>query len=49
MLLKAGIVCLKNDIYSSFNHYINQKYKVEINYKTLDKIKNYFRWELIKI
>ena len=37
------IIGLKNNIYSSFDHYINQKYKVEINYKTLEKIKNYFR------
>ena len=34
---------LKNNIYSSFDHYINQKYKVEINYQTLDRLKNYFR------
>ena len=34
---------LKNNIYSSFDHYINQKYKVEINYQTLERVKNYFR------
>jgi len=38
------IIGLKNNIYSSFDHYINQKYKVEINYKTLERLKNYFRW-----
>ena len=37
------IIGLKNNIYSSFDHYINQKYKVEINYKTLEKLKNYLR------
>jgi len=37
------IINLKNNIYSSFDHYINQKYKVEINYQTLDRLKNYFR------
>jgi len=37
------IIGLKNNIYSSFEQYINQKYKVEINYQTLDKLKNYFR------
>jgi len=37
------IIGLKNNIYSSFDHYINQKYKVEINYKTLERLKNYFR------
>ena len=37
------IIGLKNNIYSSFEQYINQKYKVEINYQTLDRLKNYFR------
>ena len=37
------VISLKNNIYSSFDHYINQKYKVEINYRTLEKLKNYFR------
>lgn len=37
------IIGLKNNIYSSFEHYINQKYKVEINYQTLERLKNYFR------
>ena len=37
------VISLKNNIYSSFDHYINQKYKVEINYRTLDRLKNYFR------
>ena len=37
------IIGLKNSIYSSFEQYINQKYKVEINYQTLDRLKNYFR------
>ena len=37
------IISLKNNIYSSFDHYINQKYKVEINYKTLERLKNNFR------
>ena len=37
------IIGLKNNIYSSFDHYINQKYKVEINYQTLERLKNYYR------
>jgi len=37
------IIGLKNNIYSSFDHYINQKYKVEINYKTLERLKNYLK------
>ena len=37
------VISLKNNIYSSYDHYISQKYKVEINYQTLDRVKNYFR------
>ena len=37
------VISLKNNIYSSFDHYINQKYKVEINYQTLERLKNYYR------
>lgn len=37
------VIGLRNNIYSSFDNYINQKYKVEINYQTLDRLKNYFR------
>ncbi len=38
-----AIIDLKNNIYSSFDHYVNQKYIVEVNYKTLETLKNYFR------
>ena len=34
---------LKNDIYSTFDYYLNDKYKVEINHQTLERLKNYFR------
>ena len=34
---------IKNNIYSTFDLYMAQKYEVEINYQTLDRIKNYFR------
>ena len=37
------IINLKNNIYSSYDIYINQKYKVDINYQTLDRLKNSFR------
>ena len=37
------VISLQNNIYPSFDQYINQKYKVEINYQTLDRLKNYFR------
>ena len=43
------IINLKNNIYSSYDIYINQKYKVDINYQTLDRLKNSFRWLLIQI
>ena len=39
----AAVVSLKNNIYSSYDTYINEKYKVEINYQTLDRLKNQFR------
>ena len=37
------VTSLQNNIYPSFDHYINQKYNVEINYQALDRLKNYFR------
>lgn len=37
------IIKLKNSIYSSYDSYINEKYKVEINYQALDRLNNYFR------
>ena len=37
------LINLKNNIYSSYDLYIGQKYEVEINYQTLDRLKNYFR------
>ena len=34
---------LKNNIYSTFDYYLNDKYKVQINHQTLERLKNYFR------
>ena len=34
---------IKNNIYSSYDVYINKKYKIKINENTLDRVKNYFR------
>ena len=34
---------LISSIYSSYDLFIKEKYNVEINYKTVDRIKNYFR------
>ncbi len=34
---------IKNEIYSSYDHFLNQNYKVEINYGTLERTENYFK------
>ena len=34
---------IKNDLYSSYDYLINDKYKITINQNTLERIKNYFR------
>ena len=34
---------IKNDIYSSYDLFINDKYDIQINEKTLERVKNYFR------
>ena len=34
---------IKEEIYSSYDQFLNQIYKVEINYNTLERTKNYFR------
>ena len=34
---------IKDSIYDSYNFLINDKYKVKINEKTLERVKNYFR------
>ena len=33
----------RNSILQSYDYLLNNKYKVEVNEKTLDRIKNYFR------
>ena len=33
---------IKNDLYSSYDYLINDKYKITINQNTLERIKNYF-------
>ena len=40
--IKANIQ-IKNDLYSSYNYLIKDKYKITINQNTLERIKNYFR------
>ena len=34
---------IKDTIYDSYNMFINTKYKVKVNEKTLERVKNYFR------
>jgi len=34
---------MKNDMYSSYDYILNKKYKVKINQKTLERVKNYYR------
>ena len=34
---------IKNQIFESYDMYLNTKYEIKINEKTLDRVKNYFR------
>ena len=34
----------RNNILKSYDYILNNKYKVVVNEKTLDRVKNYFRW-----
>jgi peptidyl-prolyl cis-trans isomerase D len=34
---------MKDYMYTSYDYLINNKYKIKINQKTLERIKNYFR------
>ena len=34
---------LKNKMYTSYDYYLNNKYKIKINEKTLERVKNYFK------
>ena len=36
-------ILLKNTMYSSYDYFLNKKYKITINQKTLERVKNYFR------
>ncbi len=38
-----GKMNLRNQIYSSYDDSLNKKYKVKINQKTLERVKNYFK------
>ena len=34
---------MMNNMYSSYDYLLNKKYKVKINQKTLERVKNYYR------
>ena len=34
---------IRDQMFTSYDFFLNDKYKVEINQKTLDRVKNYFR------
>ena len=34
---------LKDQMYSSYDNFLNEKYKVKINQKTIERVKNYFK------
>ena len=36
-------VKIRNDLYNSYDLLLNEKYKIEVNENTLDRMKNYFR------
>ncbi len=39
---QANII-IRDYIYSSYDNFLNAKYKVNVNQKTLERVKNYFR------
>ena len=40
--LNLARIKIVNDLYNTYDSYLNNKYKVEINYQALDTVKNYF-------
>ena len=34
---------IRDDLYNSYDYLLNEKYKIKINQKTLDRMKNHFR------
>ena len=33
---------ITNELYNTYDNYIKKRYKIDINYKALDIVKNYF-------
>ena len=34
---------MRENLYNTYDFYLKNKYKIDINYKALDGVKNYFR------
>ena len=41
--LQEANIMHRKTIYSSYDYLLNDKYKIKINQKTLERVKNYFR------
>ena len=41
--VNLGNIKIKNNIFSSYDYLLNNKYKIKINQKTLERVKNYFQ------
>ena len=42
-LIKESDSIIKSNLYSSYDYLLNDKYKIKVNQKSLERIKNYFR------
>ena len=40
---KQSTIKLRDNLYGSYDNLMNEKYKIEINKNTLERVKNYFR------
>jgi len=40
---KKSVNNVKNEILASYDYYLNSKYEIKINEKTLERVKNYFK------
>jgi peptidyl-prolyl cis-trans isomerase D len=38
-----GKIKLRDQMYSSYDNFLNDKYEVKINQKTIERVKNYFK------
>ena len=40
--LNLSKIKITNDLFNTYDNYIKNRYKIDINYKALDTVKNYF-------